>query len=684
MPLRLTIRWAAVICVLCLQAAFWPASALSAPEWTSPSSLEEAPAGKYPQVAVAMDARGDTLVVWCQSVGIGEAIFAAWRSAGGTFGAPFEVSPTGDFSFSPTVSMSPDGEAVIAWLSHEAYSYEGQGEVEAVLRSPAGELGQTVKLGNKLGEGTGIAATVGDDGSAMIVWLIHDAGGNSYIEAGSLSSDGNFTEGVLVSPTSPHLTTTMPIIAVNTSGTKAVVWSAAEATADGHPTSSYFTQVAHGSGDDVFSSILDIPIEDGAVAIKANGDLVFAWSRAGVVETATLPAGGEAIETPTILTNLNARSEGVLDTNPVVTADALGEGLITWLSGTQPLAATFGENVGASRAIANPNAVASALVSAMNAQGDSMTMWVGEGGDHEGIPVVEGVARPAGGRFESPRQLVTFGSVIAPLHVALDADGDAASVWMNSSGSHDSVQVAGYQAGGPRLEALQVPAEGRAGTGLPFSVEPLSVWSTVTSTTWSWGDGTADTVGDDVSHTYDKPGVYAISVSAHDALGNVASASRTVTVSEAGAKVPVLEQPSHQRVLRPPARALRSAPQFIPLFGTQVASRGAVLGLLIEMAEVRGADAGDTLVVRCVAGCVRPLTQAVLVGRPRKSRGRLVLKHPLTIRRLTRIEVDLRTPGRVTRFVRYRFARETRGLIAHATRRGCLSATAQAESCPRS
>jgi hypothetical protein len=518
----------------------------------------------------------------------------------------------------------------------------------------------------------------------MIVWLIHDAGGNNYIEAGSLSGDGSFTEGVIVSPTSPHLTTGMPVIAENASGTKAVVWSAAEATADGHPTSGYFTQVANGPGKDVFGSILGIPIENDAVATKANGDLVFAWSRAGVVQVTTLPAGGEEIETPVVLTNGNSRSEGVLDTDPVVTADALGEGLVTWLSGTQPLAATFGGSVGASREIAKPNAVASALAGAMDAQGDSMTMWVGKGGDHEGVPGVEGVARLGGGRFESPQQLVTTGSVITPLQVALDTDGDAVSAWMSSGGTHDSVQVAGYQAGGPRLEALQVSAEGQAGTGLAFSVEPLSVWSTVTSTTWSWGDGTADTVGDNVSHTYDKSGVYAISVSARDALGNVTRASRTVTVSGPGVNVQVLEQPSHPPALRRSAPTLRATPRFLPLFGTQVASPGFVLGVLMEIAEVRGADIGDTLIVRCVAGCVRPLMQASRVGRRQKSRGRLMLKPPLTIRRSTQIEVDLRAPGRVTRFVRYRFAREPRGLIAHVARRGCLSATAKEERCPGS
>lgn len=48
---------------------------------------------------------------------------------------------------------------------------------------------------------------------------------------------------------------------------------------------------------------------------------------------------------------------------------------------------------------------------------------------------------------------------------------------------------------------------------------------------WSWGDGSAETTGDSVTHSFAAPGTYEVTVTATDAAGNAGSAKRTITVT---------------------------------------------------------------------------------------------------------------------------------------------------------
>jgi PKD repeat protein len=52
-----------------------------------------------------------------------------------------------------------------------------------------------------------------------------------------------------------------------------------------------------------------------------------------------------------------------------------------------------------------------------------------------------------------------------------------------------------------------------------MSVLELDVWSQIASTTWSFGDGTSG-AGLSVSHAYASPGLYTVSATAADAVGN--------------------------------------------------------------------------------------------------------------------------------------------------------------------
>ncbi len=72
-----------------------------------------------------------------------------------------------------------------------------------------------------------------------------------------------------------------------------------------------------------------------------------------------------------------------------------------------------------------------------------------------------------------------------------------------------------------------------------FSCVATDAWSPVSSTSWSFGDGTAAS-GASVSHTYAGAGTYAVSVTVTDAVGN----ARTRTGSTVVTAAPVVTPPA--------------------------------------------------------------------------------------------------------------------------------------------
>ena len=83
---------------------------------------------------------------------------------------------------------------------------------------------------------------------------------------------------------------------------------------------------------------------------------------------------------------------------------------------------------------------------------------------------------------------------------------------------------------GPTLQNLTIPRERTAGDQVTFSVAAVDPQgSTVADPVWSFGDGGAH--GSTVTHVFENPGVYSVTVSATDALGNITtSAPATITV----------------------------------------------------------------------------------------------------------------------------------------------------------
>jgi len=119
--------------------------------------------------------------------------------------------------------------------------------------------------------------------------------------------------------------------------------------------------------------------------------------------------------------------------------------------------------------------------------------------------------------------------------VAVDADGDAIAVWRVMRSplprfSHSGyVESAVYDATPPELRVPQIPAAGKVGAKLRFSVTAADAWSGIASIRWSFGDGSKSS-GRAVAHAYRRPGRYRVTVTATDEAGNEKMLAATLIV----------------------------------------------------------------------------------------------------------------------------------------------------------
>jgi hypothetical protein len=156
-------------------------------------------------------------------------------------------------------------------------------------------------------------------------------------------------------------------------------------------------------------------------------------------------------------------------------------------------------------------------------RGEAIAVWWGV---HEGNDVIESSVRPAASAsWQAPVALSGAIPQASKPAIAMDSVGNAVAAWAVGN----DIQAAGYDVG-PMLSVLAIPPAGIVGQALTFSVSPLAVWSALEETSWSFGDGTSAN-GAGVTHIYTAPGIYPVSVTSVDALGNATSTLVTITIT---------------------------------------------------------------------------------------------------------------------------------------------------------
>lgn len=130
--------------------------------------------------------------------------------------------------------------------------------------------------------------------------------------------------------------------------------------------------------------------------------------------------------------------------------------------------------------------------------------------------------------------------------VVPDGEGSVVAFYslMGGEGGGE-LRAAAYDASPPILVGSDIPTTATAGVPVTFGASFADLWSELApgQPTWSFGDGSAPVAGDEVTHTFAKPGTYTITLAASDPLGNSSSSSHTIVVAPAQISPPPPARP---------------------------------------------------------------------------------------------------------------------------------------------
>lgn len=518
-------RWGRVALAAAVLVAATTSMASAAPTWLAPQNLSAPGGGTSP--SVGMDASGNVSAVWTT----GSQVNVTRRSRGAiAWGQPETVASGGSFSY-PSISVGAKGDVVVAWLRLVG----GAPVLEAVSRvgvsdawSPVAEISAAPSYAHSV--------AVAANGDAVVAWRETVASVHTMKAVVRRGSSGPWSAPQAVSGTAVSDT---PALAISSNGSAAICWKQSSGVAaavlppndaawlppqqvhaaatgcdiavDAAGVSHVVSRPGYGSPALVSSSwispdgVVSAPEvlsaapggwDNPRVGVSADGNVTALWTESTggrqIIRTASRPPGGgwgpvQALLPPTNNSYVHE-----------VAVDSTGRAVAVWEQGTGVIRADITD----------------------------MTIWAA---------VRPGVAEPWG----NPVPISPPGppSSLIP-QVAIGGKGDAVALWQQraqtSPVSTWTVQWSALDATGPDLDDGEFPTQGVAGVPLAFAVRPLDAWSLLAgSPDWSFGDGTQNSSGDSVTHTFAAAGTYTVTLTQNDSLGNAGARSWPVVISAA-------------------------------------------------------------------------------------------------------------------------------------------------------
>ena len=156
---------------------------------------------------MAIDPAGDAVAVWDRPNGSNFIVQAAARPAGGSFGAPVDLSLAGQNAFDPQVAIDPAGDAVAVWdrsngantiVQAAGYDFAGP-QLKGLSIPVSGTVRTPVSFGvSPLDTWSGVASTTwsfgdGQNASGAAVPHVYAAAGSYHVSVTSVDGDGNAT-----------------------------------------------------------------------------------------------------------------------------------------------------------------------------------------------------------------------------------------------------------------------------------------------------------------------------------------------------------------------------------------------------------------------------------------------------------------------------------------------------------
>jgi len=507
-------------------------SAARAAGWvgaTPPASAANGPSG----AVVAVDPAGDALAAWTDDDGAGtQTLLAAWRPAGGPWGPPQPLA--GDASVdAPAVTLDAAGNATVVWIA----SADGVTFAARAMRRDAAS--GTWSAPHDFTRAPGALADprtqvrADASGNAIAAWLEHDAStGVAFVRAAVWSAGAWSAPTTLSDPADAWVADGPPQIAPDASGGALVAWTAQRLADPFDHLIQTRTLLAAGGWGAIGTLLPDVgeAISPLRLVGLAGGDVAATWfAGAGPRLTGAYRQGAGAW-------NVDPLSDDVAPACVPLQglgADADGGATVVWkaasTSGLEAARLTSGGP------LSDGTAFASATESAEDAAIDRGTVVLVAHDAASGTDAVLATRR-AGGGWSAPALLSAGGAGegLGGVDVATDAVGDALASWTATDAlGAKSLAAAAFQAAGPQLTSVSVPASGTAGAALAVSASARSTFASVAQTSWDFGDGTPPLAGASVAHAYAQAGTYTVTATVTDGVGNATQATRQVAIAPA-------------------------------------------------------------------------------------------------------------------------------------------------------
>ncbi len=401
--------------------------------------LDVSPAGENRAPQVAMDAAGDATVVW-YTFGLNFLVEAA-TVTGGMPAAPVTLSATGKKALFPTVAMNDRGDTIVAWTRGEG----SDGVVQASFRPAGGSFGAPVNLSTGGESATAPRVAIDDAGDATVVWDRYNGVHELVEEATRPAASGSFSKAAVLSNEAESAI--QPFVAINAEGDTAVTWVAFNGVAQ-------IVQVAVRPAGGTFDKAVSVSAESGnaafpQVALDGRGDPGVVWTLDFGGDLIVQYAAGTPLGTFPTIQDLAFESWA-----PSIAEDPAGDTLVSYgnaLSNSafalvRPAEGRFGEpqEVSPTGQIVSPNGESDeqGLNAAMDSAGDGVVGFTVQGSEElpevslldAGGPTLGNVSIPATATAGAP---VTFS--VAPLDQVDPTPGVSWSFGDASNASGDSV-----------------------------------------------------------------------------------------------------------------------------------------------------------------------------------------------------------------------------------------------------
>jgi hypothetical protein len=337
-----------------------------------------------------VDPNGNAVFVWQSSDGANLRIQTRSRSAAGTLSSTLTLSAEGQAAEYPQVAVDANGNATFVWER-----WDGSNErIQARTLSAAGTRGSTQTLSAAGGDALYPQVEVDPNGSAVFTWerCCYDGTNNERIQARARSAVGILSS----------------------------------------------TQTLSASGQTASSA---------HVAVDPNGNAVFAWiGTAGRIQARGRSAAGTLTSTQTL------SDPGYSGIYPRVAVDSSANAVFLWqrfdstgeyrvqvrarsAAGTLSSTQTLG---GTGTAIPLGGEIA------VDRQGNAVVVWEHREGTAVCCSSVESVVRSANGTLGSTQVLSAAGQNAQESQVAVDSNGNAFSVWLETTNGQVHAAVGSY------------------------------------------------------------------------------------------------------------------------------------------------------------------------------------------------------------------------------------------------